>query len=116
MKPLGYLLAGVLLVILGGVAGFYFRDGKAKAWAESVARGLGLGVRSYEPNYGLHGKRAPLVRNEAIAIDCDRMVAFWDGQSRGTMHAVAIARRLGKPVEIITREGVIKNDNDSCTA
>jgi hypothetical protein len=81
-------------VVSGGADG-------VDSWAAAAARTRGLGVVTYEPNYELHGKRAPLVRNEAIAIDCDRMVAFWDGKSRGTMHAVQQAERLGRPVMVI---------------
>ena len=80
-------------IVSGGAEG-------VDSWAASEARTRGLGVITYEPNYELHGRRAPLVRNEAIAIECDRMVAFWDGKSRGTMHAVRQAKKLGRPVEI----------------
>ena len=93
-----YALPPDSIVISGGAVGVDSR-------AEAVAKARGLRVVSFRPNYELHGKRAPLVRNEAIAIDCDRMVAFWDGESRGTMHVVGIAQRLGKPVEIITEGG-----------
>lgn len=51
------------------------------------------------------GKRAGLQRNPVI-VDCaDRVVAFHDGQSRGTMHTVRYAERVGKPVEIIRPGG-----------
>ena len=58
-------------------------------------------ILEIKPNYIRHGKQAPLIRNQAIAEACDRMIAFWDGRSRGTMHAVGCARRLGKPVDIV---------------
>lgn len=47
-------------------------------------------------------RAAPHVRNRTIARNCDRLVAFWDGQSRGTISTVEMARRLGKPVQVIT--------------
>lgn len=47
------------------------------------------------------GKRAGFARNAVIAELCTRMVAFWDGESRGTAHAIECARKLGKPVEVI---------------
>lgn len=54
------------------------------------------------PDYRLHGRRAPLVRNSEIAGRCDKMIAFWDGESRGTLHAMNQAKRMGKPVWICT--------------
>lgn len=47
------------------------------------------------------GKRAGLERNKTIVAAADRVVAFWDGESRGTAHTVSLARATGKPVEII---------------
>ncbi len=61
----------------------------------------GLSVVEHLPDYQRYGKVAPLERNRLIVADCDRLVAFWDGKSTGTMHAVGLARKAGKPVEII---------------
>ncbi|MFJ6796349.1 hypothetical protein [Streptomyces sp. NPDC091268] len=48
-----------------------------------------------------------------IADSCDRLVAVWDGQPArghgGTAEIVAYARRLGKPVTVIWREGVARD-------
>lgn len=48
------------------------------------------------PTFG-HAAKA---RNWWIARDCERMVAFWDGVSTGTAHAIACAARLGREVRI----------------
>jgi hypothetical protein len=69
--------------------------------AEKEARALGIPVRIYQPHYDRFGASAPLMRNQEIVDDCDRLVAFWDGESTGTMHTVGLARKAGKPVEII---------------
>jgi predicted Rossmann fold nucleotide-binding protein DprA/Smf involved in DNA uptake len=45
-------------------------------------------------------RRAPLVRNELIARDCERMEVYWDGKSTGCLHAARLAARMGKPVMI----------------
>jgi hypothetical protein len=68
--------------------------------AEEYALSLGMAVWVVSPNYGQYGRRAPLIRNTMIAQECDRMVAFWDGRSRGTMDAVRKARQMGKPVDV----------------
>lgn len=80
-------------IVTGGAAGVDF-------WAEAEADAQGIAVEVIRPDYAAHGKRAPLVRNAEIARRCTRMVAFWNGRSRGTAHAIAQAVRLGRPVEI----------------
>lgn len=47
------------------------------------------------------GKSAGPVRNSEIIADCDRLVAFWDGRSRGTADSINKAKVAGKPVEVI---------------
>jgi hypothetical protein len=69
--------------------------------AADEALACGFDLREFTPVYDKHGRRAPLVRNELIVRECTRLVAFWDGKSTGTMHAVNLARKAGKPVEII---------------
>lgn len=46
------------------------------------------------------GKGAGLARNTVIAEIADEVVAFWDGESRGTMDTVRKARAMGKPVRV----------------
>lgn len=53
------------------------------------------------PDYNKHGRSAPLMRNTLIAALCDRMVGFHDGTSTGTLHALAEAKKLGKPTKLI---------------
>lgn len=69
--------------------------------AEVAAMHRALNCTIFEPDYEQHGRRAPLERNKLIVDECDRLVAFWDGKSTGTMHTVGLARKAGKPVEII---------------
>jgi hypothetical protein len=44
---------------------------------------------------------APLIRNRLIVEECDCLIAFWDGQSRGTKSTLDLAEKLGKPTKII---------------
>jgi hypothetical protein len=80
-------------------------------WAERAARARGLKVWSFPVDtIGLpedgderrieFGKRA-YARNAKIVAACDRVVAFHDGQSPGTRNTINLARRHGKPVEVI---------------
>lgn len=42
------------------------------------------------------GKRAGKERNWRLVTTCDEVVAFWDGWSNGTAHAVTAATAIGK--------------------
>lgn len=81
-------------VISGGARG-------VDSVAAASARAHGLETIEILPDYDRHGRRAPLIRNDLIAERCDHMVAFWDGRSRGTQHAIACAKRIGKSVHIV---------------
>ncbi len=51
---------------------------------------------------GSHGKGAGFARNRDMAEFADALVAFWDGQSRGTKHMIETMRRMNKPVHVFT--------------
>lgn len=48
------------------------------------------------------GKRGGPMRNKVMVKMADTVVAFWDGNSRGTEMVIEYARKLGKPVEVIS--------------
>ena len=73
--------------------------------AERAAKHRGLPTIIFKPDWQAHGKRAGFLRNEQIVAAADRVVAFWNGSSRGTMLTVDIARAAGKSVEIILPSG-----------
>ncbi len=71
--------------------------------AANVADSLGLGVEAYPADWKRHGRRAGIERNLLMldGADPDRVLAFWDGKSRGTAHTIREAQRRGIPVEIV---------------
>lgn len=79
-----------VVLITGGAEG-------VDTTVECTARELDIPCVIIRPDYNRYGKRAPLKRNLLIALLCDEMVAFWDGESRGTMQAIGCAERYGKP-------------------
>ena len=92
------------IVISGGAPG-------PDAEAEKAAKARGLAFEPYYidktglPPFGTPEAKAEFTRrayarNTLIAQACDRMVAFWDGKSGGTKHAMDEARKLGKPVDV----------------
>jgi hypothetical protein len=48
-----------------------------------------------------HGKRAGFIRNEDIIKNCDGVIAFWNGISKGTAHSLSLAEKYNKPVKIV---------------
>lgn len=47
------------------------------------------------------GRGAGLARNTTIVEDCDQVLAFWDGESRGTADTIEKAKKAGKPVQVV---------------
>lgn len=60
----------------------------------------------YLPDYEHWGKEAPLQRNQRIAAESDEMLAFWDGESRGTWYTIVCMVQMGKNVRIISVGGM----------
>ena len=82
------------ILISGGALGV-----DQAAESEAIKRGIQLMI--FHPDYGRYPRNATLVRNQEIAEACDLLIAFWDGISTGTSHAVRCARRLNKPVTVV---------------
>lgn len=84
-----------LLVIVGGAFG---PDEFAREWA--VQTGVDHLVRYSD--WERYGKRAGYLRNSAMLDEGpDLVIAFWDGESRGTKHTIDEARSRGIRVEVI---------------
>jgi len=54
-----------------------------------------------KPDYATYGKAAPLIRNKIIIDPADIIFAFWDGKSKGTLHAITYASKSRKRVFVI---------------
>lgn len=68
--------------------------------AATTARIRGLEVIEYLAEWEQYGQRAGYLRNKDIVAAADRVVAFWDGRSRGTQHTIQLATEAGKDVTI----------------
>lgn len=82
------------VVISGGALG-------VDTVAVEEARARGLAHQVYRADWQRYGRRAGAIRNRRIVAAASRVVAFWDGASRGTAITIDMARELGKPVEVI---------------
>jgi len=58
-------------------------------------------VLRFPAQWNVHGRRAGYVRNEQMLEVATGLVAFWDGQSRGTAHMIDIARKKGIKVVVV---------------
>lgn len=59
-----------------------------------------LKVDLFPANWKEFGKRAGVLRNEAMANYADVLIAFWDGKSRGTRHMIDAAHERGMPTYV----------------
>ena len=58
----------------------------------------------FKPDWNKYGKSAGFIRNELIIKEADHIIAFWDGQSKGTKHSIDLAIKAGKPIDIYIRK------------
>lgn len=67
-----------------------------------------IAVDKFPADWQQFGKSAGYKRNVQMAENAEALVAFWDGESRGTMHMINIAREHGLKVIICKyRDNVI---------
>ena len=81
-------------IVSGGAVG-------ADSCATKYAKKNGLRLTVFLPQYERYGRAAPIVRNKKIVDYADKIVAFWDGKSKGTLSVIKYAEKTGKPCKII---------------
>lgn len=83
-----------IVIISGGAKG-------ADSLGEQYAREHGLQIRRFPADWNRFGKSAGPRRNVEMAQNADALIAFWDGQSRGTKHMVKTAMQKENSVNTI---------------
>lgn len=53
------------------------------------------------PDWENLGKKAGFVRNKLIVDDCTHLIAYFDGQSKGTENSINMARKQNKQIRIV---------------
>ena len=71
----------------------------ADALGKRYAEDRGISVKSYPADWQRYGRAAGPIRNKQMAEAADLLIAFWDGQSRGTHSMIKLMQ--GKAVEIV---------------
>lgn len=89
-----YIPENVDAIITGGAKGI---DTLAEEYADKHK----ISKVIIRPNYSLAKKAAPILRNESMVILCSRVLAIWDGKSRGTKYTIDYAKKLDKDVTVI---------------
>jgi hypothetical protein len=73
----------------------------ADAMGVLFAKRYGVQLHEFPADWGTHGKAAGFIRNTAMADFADGLLAFWDGQSKGTAHMIKAMENRRKPVHIV---------------
>jgi hypothetical protein len=69
-------------------------------WGKEWAELGGWPVKEFPADWKTHGKAAGAIRNEQMGNYADALIAFWDGNSRGTKHMIDYMLKLGKEVHV----------------
>ena len=67
---------------------------------ERYAYDRGYGIKRFPADWRNNGKAAGIIRNTDMANYADALIAFWDGQSKGTLNMIETAKRKGLSVRI----------------
>ncbi|MDO9593809.1 MAG: DUF2493 domain-containing protein [Lutibacter sp.] len=57
-------------------------------------------IKQFPADWRRYGKSAGLKRNIEMAAYADALIAFWDGESKGTKHMIELATQTGLNVEV----------------
>ena len=80
----------------------------ADTLGERYAHEHGYDLRRFPADWATHGRSAGIKRNITMSDNADALIAFWDGQSRGTAHMIKTAKEKGLLVRVIQYEGNIQ--------
>jgi hypothetical protein len=69
--------------------------------AEEAALRHRLKVEVFEADWEHQGRKAGVIRNAHVVDYVDFVVAFWDGESRGTKNVIDLCRSMVKPFAVV---------------
>lgn len=91
-------LYGITEIVSGGARGI-------DTCAAEYARDSNIKLTEFLPDYEKYGRRAPLIRNLQIIEYADCVLAFWNGQSRGTGFVISQCKKRKKPIRVYISNG-----------
>jgi len=80
-------------IISGGAKG-------ADSLAEKYAKENKIDIIIHRANWSTYGRLAGPIRNKLIVNDCEVLMAFWDGKSKGTKNSIDLAKKSNKILKI----------------
>ena len=84
----------ITLLVSGGAKG-------ADSLGERYAKENNIETLIFKPDWEKHGKAAGMIRNTDIVNNAETIIAFWDGESRGTKDSISKAEKLEKTIIIV---------------
>jgi len=96
-------------VVSGGAKGV---DALGEAWARENL----IPIRRFPADWDYHGRKAGPIRNRQMAEYADQLLAFWDGESKGTGNMIRQAKARGLnvvvwPIGGVTLDEITKQHN-----
>ena len=85
-------------IVSGGAKGV---DSCAKEYAVRNRIKIKIFYTYNNTYYNTYGRAAPIVRNKEIVEYADKVVAFWDGKSKGTLSVIKYAKKIGKACNVV---------------
>ena len=82
-------------IVSGGARG---ADTLARRYAYSR---VDVEYTEHRPDWKKYGRKAGIMRNVEVIKNSGRIVAFWNGKSKGTKHVIIAARQAGKNVRVV---------------
>lgn len=83
----------ISLIISGGARG-------TDTMAERYADEHNIPKQIFEPDWNTYGKKSGFIRNKDIIGLSELVIAFWDGASKGTQHAIKLAIKSKKQLKL----------------
>lgn len=68
---------------------------------ERFAKENNYKLKQFPADWNKYGKSAGYIRNEEMAKYADVLIAFWDGESKGTKHMIDLANKHNLIVNVI---------------
>lgn len=86
-------LSDIEIIISGGARGI-------DSLAAEYANNHNIQLVEIKPDYQSYGKAAPIIRNKQIVDSADMIIAFWDGESRGTKSVIDYSNKKSKNIKV----------------
>ena len=68
---------------------------------ERYAKEFGIELSKKPADWDKYSKAAGYIRNTEMAKEADALIAFWDGNSRGTMRMIKIAKGKNLKIKVV---------------